>query len=87
MAKYNKQITKKLEQSDIDDWMCDQLNKIINHFFDRTTRFTAGNALLEMASVMRLANRRRESGDKYDFYFTDRSRSKYKFNPDEATIE
>ena len=81
MAKYNKHITKKLEQSDVDDWMCEQLNKIINHYFDGTTRLTAGNAFVEMEHVMRLANRRKEPGDKYDLYFSDRSRSDYKFNP------
>ena len=82
MAKYNKRVTEKLKQADVDDWMCEQLNKIINYYFDdRTTGFTTSDAFLEMAHVLYLANRRKKQGDKNDIPFSDYSRSNYKFSP------
>jgi len=81
MTKYSKHINKKLEQSNVDDWMCENLNNILDTIFNRSTRLTAGAALVEVEHVMRLANRRKEGGKDNDFRFSDSSRSNYKFNP------
>ena len=90
MAKFNKQITKKLEQSDIDDWMCEQLNAILNNYFyeeESSKRISIHNAIIEISLVMNLSNRRK-TGEQYDDYpFSDYSRSNYKFNPAKTATE
>ena len=70
------------EQLKADNWMCEQLNKIINCYFDRSTRCTAGHALVEISHVMWLANRLKEPGGGYGLCFSDHDRSNYKFDPE-----
>jgi len=67
------------EQKKADDWMCGQLNRILNELNEKTAP-DINTAIGKISAVMAAANRRKDREGTYDqIHFTDRDRNNFDY--------
>jgi len=70
---------KKNERQRVDDWMCGQINKILNYVFHSGESIDMPTVIAEIHAAMMLANRRKDPEDSFyeNTSFNDERRNSY----------